>query len=195
MNFDTRDGLGGGGITYGNVTWASGNLNLNTSSLAASDSTTAKTAGSFSKVNFDVARIQALPSDLSLYGRFSSQFASKNLDSSELFGLGGPSGVRAYPVGEGYGSEGWLAQLELRYATGAFAPYAFYDSGWVKINKSTWTVGENERSISGYGLGVRYTEGGWRADASIAWRDRGGKPLSDTRDSNPVGWVSVGYKF
>jgi len=38
-----------------------------------------------------------------VYGRVSAQWASKNLDSSQKFGLGGPNGVRAYPSGEGYG--------------------------------------------------------------------------------------------
>jgi hemolysin activation/secretion protein len=194
LNFDLRDGLAGGGITYGNVTWTTGQLSLD-SSLLATDRTSARTAGNFNKINLDVARIQVLSSDLNLYGRFSGQWADKNLDSSERFGLGGPSGVRAYPVGEGYGDDGWLAQLELRYAMGAFSPYAFYDAGWIKVNEKPWTTGTNDRSISGPGFGLRYQEGAWNMEATLAWRDNGGKPQSDTRDSRPRGWFSIGYKF
>jgi hemolysin activation/secretion protein len=194
LNFDLRDGLAGGGITYGNVTWTTGQLSLD-SSLLATDRTSARTAGNFNKINLDVARIQVLSSDLNLYGRFSGQWADKNLDSSERFGLGGPSGVRAYPVGEGYGDDGWLAQVELRYAMGAFSPYVFYDAGWIKVNEKPWTTGTNDRSISGPGFGLRYQEGAWNMEATLAWRDNGGKPQSDTRDSRPRGWFSIGYKF
>jgi len=91
--------------------------------LVPADAATARTAGQFSKLNVDLARIQSLSEGLDLYGRISAQWASKNLDSSQKFGLGGCNGVRAYPSGEGYGDSGALAQIELRYAMG----YAMVD--------------------------------------------------------------------
>lgn len=56
-------------------------------------------------------------------------FDKWNLDSSGDFCLGGPNGVRAYPIEEGFDDAGWLAQIEARYPTGSIAPYALYDSG------------------------------------------------------------------
>jgi hemolysin activation/secretion protein len=120
VSFDARDAWGGGGVTYGSFGWTLGNLNLD-SALAASDAQ-AQTAGHFNKFNLDVARIQALPwggGDFTLFGKLSAQHASKNLDSSEDFGLGGATGVRAYPSGEAFGDTGWLTQIELRYSAGA----------------------------------------------------------------------------
>jgi len=193
LSFDVRDGLGGGGITYGSLSWTSGNLTLD-SALRGRDGDS-KTQGRFNKTNLDLARIQFLPAGMTGFGRVSAQSANKNLDSSERFVLGGPSGVRAYPVGEGSGDEGWLAQAELRYAMGAFNPYAFYDAGSVKVNANPWAPGNNKRSISGGGFGVRYQVSNVSMDLALAWRNEGGKPLSDTKDNNPQAWFSASYRF
>jgi len=186
MSFDHRDGLGGGGITYGVVSWTGGHLKLD-SELEATDRTShIDTRGSFNKWNLDLARLQALPDNFSLFGRLSFQWADSNLDSSEDFSLGGPNGVRAYPVGEGIGDEGWLAQIELRYKLGDFSPYLFHDAGGVKINAKPGSirpsVTDNTRSVAGSGVGVRYAYDHWNADLSLAWRTHGGEPTSDTSD-------------
>ena len=149
MQFDHRDRFGGGGITYGMATWTSGNLNLN-GAFAATDAATAQTAGHFNKYNLDIARIQKLPGDFALYGRYSAQWTSQNLDSSERFGLGGIYGVRAYPLGEGMGDRGWLGQIELRYLAGPYTPFVFYDAGRSDTNARPWdTASSTSRSIAG----------------------------------------------
>jgi hemolysin activation/secretion protein len=193
LSFDVRDGLGGGGITYGSLSWTSGNLTLD-SALRDRDGDS-KTQGRFNKTNLDLARIQFLPVGVTGFGRVSVQSTNKNLDSAERFVLGGPSGVRAYPVGEASGDEGWLAQAELRYDMGAFNPYAFYDAGSVKVNANPWAAGNNKRSISGGGFGVRYQASNVSMDLALAWRNYGGEPLSDTKDNNPQAWFSASYKF
>lgn len=195
LQFDHRDSLAGGGITYGSLAYTTGELELD-ATLKAADATSAKTQGSFDKWNLDLARVQATPvSNLTLFGRVSAQGAGKNLDSSEDFGLGGANGVRAYPGGEGFGDEGWLAQIEARYQMDSFAPYAFYDGGQVKTNKSPWVAGTNDRDLSGYGVGVRYNDSKWSVDAAVAWRDQGGLATSDTEDRNPRLWVTAGWRF
>jgi hemolysin activation/secretion protein len=195
LNFDHRDGLLGGGVTYGSTSWTHGVLDLN-ANLASSDAGTASSNGDFDKLNIDMARIQALPlQNLTLYVRGTGQLAGNNLDSSEDFGLGGPTGVRAYPTGEGYGDSGWLAQTELRYSLNMFTPYAFYDYGQVKINENPWAAGKNQRSLGGGGVGLRFTYRGWQADASAAWRTVGGAPQSDTQDAIPQLWLTAGYHF
>lgn len=192
--FDVRDGLGGGGLTYGALTWTPGTLKLD-GALATADALSANTAGHYNKLNLDIARIQAISSRWSLFGRFSGQWTNDNLDSSEDFGLGGPAGVRAYPVGEGYGDRGWLTQLEVRYAAGAVTPFAFYDAGRVQISAHPWQAGENFRQVAGAGVGARVAVAGWRGEATVAWRTDGGAPQSDSRDHKPLFWVSAQYLF
>lgn len=195
LSFDHRDGFAGGGITYGALTWSHGRLRLS-SDLRAIDDISARTSGSFNKMNLDVARLQALPGNFSLYARASGQWAGKNLDSSESFGLGGPNGVRAYPVGESFGDEGWLLQTELRYSLNKLMPYVFYDSGSVEINANPRPGAEKDsESRSGAGVGVRWAQWGWHLDAAVAWRVAGGEPTSDTRDRNPLTWVRLAYSF
>jgi len=194
LQFDLRDSLGGAGITFGSLAWTHGKLNLDRD-LRAADRLSARSEGHFDKINLDIARLQLLPGAFSLYGRFSGQLAGENLDSSEDFGLGGPNSVRAYPAGEGYGDQGWLTQMELRYAMGAFSPFIFHDSGRVRLAHSPWQAGDNHRSLSGAGAGVRFDQGPWLAEATLAWRTAGGAPESDSRNRVPTSWLSAQYRF
>lgn len=199
LSFDRRDSLWGGGISYGSLAYTAGRLKLG-SALETTDRISGQnTRGSFDKWNLDIARVQATPvQNLVFFGRVSAQWAGKNLDSSEGFSLGGANGVRAYPSGEGNGDEGYLLQLEARYTVGAYSPYVFYDSGRATINANNAVsapANPNHRSIASSGLGVRYSEGPWRVDASLAWRSRGGQPESDTADRNPRLWVAAAHWF
>lgn len=200
LNFDRRDDTWGGGITYGSLSFTAGQLKLG-SALESTDSSSGQnTRGSFKKWNLDVARVQAthVP-NLLLFGRVSSQWANKNMDSSEGFTLGGANGVRAYPNGEGNGDAGWLAQFEVRYTIGNYSPYIFHDAGRVTLNARnsalTSPANPNHRAISGEGLGIRYAQGKWNLDATVAWRGRGGAPQSDTANRSPRFLVKFGYKF
>lgn len=194
LRFDARDSLAGGGITFGTLGWTPGTLKLD-SDLTLSDGLTARSAGHFNKLNLDVARLQSLTSRWSLYGRFSGQWTRDNLDSSEDFGLGGPTGVRAYPLGEGYGDRGWLAQLEVRYAMGGINPFVFYDAGRVQTVAHPWQDGVNHRRLAGAGVGARLNWAGVQAEASVAWRTTGGDPTSDSRKRTPTLWASMAYAF
>lgn len=194
LRFDLRDGLGQGGITFGAVTWTVGKLQLDATSRAM-DAATGRTQGRFEKLNADLARIQALPGAWSLYARVSAQWTGDNLDSSEGFGLGGVSGVRAYPSGEAYGDRGWVGQAELRYAAGNLMPYVFHDTGRVTRNARPWSTGDNARTLGGGGIGVRAQAGNWSVDASAAWRTAGGAAKSDGLQRAPMVWVTAGYRF
>lgn len=185
--FDHRDGLLGAGITYGSLTWTPGRVKFNNN---VSD----RPAGNFHKITLDVARLQQITQSLTLSARISGQKSDSNLDSSEDFGIGGVYGVRAYPGGEGYGDQGILAQVELRYRIKQLSPYLFYDLGHVRINKHD-DGSDNHRRIDGTGIGLRADYKKLSSDISVAWRTRGGEPLSDSKDRDPRLWATVGYKF
>ena len=188
LGFDHRDSLGGGGVTYGALSWTHGNLNKDD----------AVRRGDFNKFNLDLARLQALPAGFTLFTRFSAQWADKNLDSSESMALGGPNAVRAYPLGESSGDEGWLGQVELRYAMGDFTPYAFYDQGRMKINAkpSQVSLPAPDETRAGAGFGLRYQTRSISVDGALAWRTQGGAPESDTHaDPRPRFWLTVSYLF
>lgn len=200
LQFDRRDGFVGGGVTYGNLVYTPGKLQLQGDKWVRDFSSGMNANGSFQKLNLDMARIQATSvTGLTLFARYSGQAASKNLDSSEKFGLGGPQGVRAYSMGAAHGDNGWLAQLELRYEMGAFNPYAFYDAGSLRINANSSNlmsaVSNNQRSIAGFGWGTRYAQGPWTADAALAWHTQGNDVEDMNNRQHYRGWLTISHKF
>lgn len=195
VQFDNRDALLGGGLTYGAVILTGGALRLD-SALASVDAATARTAGTFGKFNIDISRTQVVSAHVNLMARYAAQLATKNLDSSEQFNLGGIYGVRAYPVGEGIGDQGWLLQTELRYIVNDFVPYLLFDAAHAKTNVHSWDgASDTSRSLAGAGLGLRFNHGPWALDASAAWRVAGGRPIADTKDVDPRVWASANYRF
>jgi hypothetical protein len=43
--------------------------------------------------------------------------------------------------------------------------------------------------------GVRYLQGPWSLDGTLAWRTDGGKPQSDTQAKEPRVWIGLVYKL
>jgi hemolysin activation/secretion protein len=194
LQFDQRDFWGGGGITYGFMTWTSGRLHLD-GSTNVGDAQSAMTQGNWQKWNLDIARIQNLTGDWRLYGRLSSQWSTKNLDPSEKMGVAGFYGVRAYPMGESMSDQATLGQFELRYLMQAWTPFVFYDTARAEINRSPWLSSAiNVRQMAARGLGIRYQENGLILDSSLSWRAQGGPSVSET-DRSPRLFVSLTKKF
>ena len=139
-NAESRNFLGGGALNNFALAVSFGRLNLDgLAADRAADDASARTHGSYTKTAYSAARLQKLGEATSLYAAFSGQAASKNLDSSEKFILGGPFGVRAYPTGEAVGDEGLLLNLELRHdVQPGLQLAAFVDHGEVRLHKNEW---------------------------------------------------------
>ena len=163
---DHSDSWLGGGFTLGGLTLTSGYTNLEgTRANQIADRLGANTQGTFATLSGNGARLQRLTASTSLWASFSGQWASQNLDSSQKFSLGGPQGVRAYPVYEATGDQGWLGTVEARYD---FYPGAqaslFYDMGWIQQFKSVGhlqqgalqALGPNTYNLKGWGIGLSY---------------------------------------
>jgi hemolysin activation/secretion protein len=201
LQMDARDRTG---LSAAGLTWNHGNVSLDTPGILAFDQGAGGFGvnGSFSRTNIELQRLQRLAGGFSLYGVLSGQFASKNLSSSEKFSLGGPNAVRAYPVGESTGDEGYLATAELRYSSsglklgsGMVGLSLFYDFGHINTSKDGPNGGgllNNSRSIAGAGIGASLgAEGNYLLRASVAWPTTGGNPRSDPADRNPRIWIQA----
>lgn len=183
--FDRRDSLLGGGVLFGSASWWHGKLALDPAAVIV-DQVTARKNGHFQKWTLDLARLQYLPHGLGFYSRFSAQWSDSNLEGSERISLGGSDGVRAYPVGEGVGDVGWLAQAELRFGKGLTKPYAFFDIGRTRTNRFAWDdASADRRAISGAGLGLRTQLKRCSVDSFLAWSTAGGEPLASPGNYNP----------
>ena len=136
-----------------------GKNDLKNSPNYATDISNSHTHGIFNRAQLSFRRDQFLKNDYTLVIKGSGQFTDHNLDSSQKFYLGGPTGVRAYPSSEGSGSEGYLLNLELKKdlpfnLTGSI----FYDQGYVRQNVDNFDASGvvinalNTYKLKGYGL-------------------------------------------
>ena len=208
------------GITYFDVALTTGHLKLNNQDHKANDALTSSTAGNFTKLNFEFSRLQNLVSDLSTNISLKGQWASKNLDTSEKFFLGGPYGVSGYPVGTVAGDNAALFYADLRYDFydmpwgGDFQLKTFYSYGWTEIfkNPESWQAlypgdqydDDNEVKLQTVGVGISQT---WSDTAVI--RVMVGKQVGDNvlrkyyedgedydhSDSDYRAWVEAIYYF
>jgi hemolysin activation/secretion protein len=148
---------GGAVMTY-NATLSSGNVDMDGSPNQAADLSGEQTHGAFAKLRFSGTILQPLSGINSVYGALTVQRANKNLDGSEKIYLGGPLGVRAYGIGEGMGSDGEMASIELRQKLTANTTLAeFYDWGQVRPwhnDTGTGAPAENKAVLQGYGLSL-----------------------------------------
>ena len=163
---DSRDFLGGGGLNSFALAASAGNVDLQTPTVLAIDAATAHSNGHFNKLTWSISRVQWLGDQLSLVAAANGQFASSNLDVSEKMELGGMYGVRAYPEGEAYADQGYVASLEARFLVpkfsdtlpGQFQLIGFVDVGTVYSNRNPWSVTDNRRTLSAAGVGFNWSD-------------------------------------
>jgi hemolysin activation/secretion protein len=197
MQFDRQ---GAGGVTYGSVGVVPGELRLTGESATLDRSSGRRADGGFLKWTLDVARLQPVERfGITLFGRLAAQKTDQNLDSSEKFSIGGPYAVRAYPIGEGSGDEGVLAQIELRTVVGAFSPFVFVDGARSKFNAKADSLlfppEVNTRSLIGAGIGTRVNRGMLAAEGVLGWRLKGGLPLAEEGNSSIRAWLTLSYRL
>lgn len=168
------DRLFGGASNQASLQLTAGQLVFQDEISRLSDSFTARTAGWFDKVVASVSRNQSLPGDWSLVLSYSGQRTKKNLDSSERFFLGGPTGVRAFPVSEGGGSEGDLLQAELRKKLShGFELRLFRDHGRVRQSVVDFPGSPTPNVLTYDGVGAGMVWQGPRGfTLSVAWSRR-----------------------
>jgi hemolysin activation/secretion protein len=197
---------GGGSGTY-SVQLSNGDLDLTGSLSQQTDKNTTKTEGVFNKIRLNGTWQQAITTQTSAFVSYTGQMADKNLDSSEKMQLGGMNGVRAYPTGEGSGSEGQMIQLELRQQLeNGISMAAFYDWGQVWLQHDPDYPGgpkQNLNTYKGFGASVGYTfENGVSVKATWARKDGSnpnpnpinGHDMDGTRDRNRY-WLQVNLPF
>ena len=194
INASRQDALWGGGKTQWAANVVMGRLHLDANVAdAASDLLGARTQGDFSKLTYSAARLQGLGARLGLNLALSGQMADHNLDSSEQFTLGGPTGVRAFALSEASGDEGWLLSSELRYQWSSSTQFqAFVDTGGVRLHHALWSGWDAARSgqpngyqLAGLGFGFSYSKpGDFTIKGSVAWRLGDNPGTADNRDSD-----------
>jgi hemolysin activation/secretion protein len=192
------DGVGGSSFSSYALAFTHGRLALDAAAHALDQGPTGlDTAGSFRKLNLEFQRSTWFTAADRVTLAVQGQVASRNLTSAEQIALGGPTGVRGYPVGEGVGDSGAIVNLEYRHQFAATGPVplaasVFYDWGRVRFHEDGApypTPSSQVLSSAGVGLAAG-TWGDWLATVQIAWRTSADRPQSDP-DRRPRAWLSL----
>lgn len=202
----TVDSLLGGGVTSVSLNYTFGSLGFDDAVARQADQGPEglHTEGRYHKLGGTCSRSQSIVGDLSLYAAFSGQWSSANLDSAEQISIGGPSGVRAYPVSEASADLGLITTVELRYLLPAMAPLpgrvqlaGLFDYGYAQIDAEPLADSRrNIRRLYGSGFGVT-----WQWDelvtlkSSVTWR-MGELPTSDnTGGDKPTVYLQAVMRY
>ena len=188
-----------------------GTLNIGNTNQYNNDQSGAATNGSFLKLSFNGALTSALPIErttatISIYG----QLANKNLNTAEQLYLGGPYGVRAYPVAQGGGAQGAVASVELMHSLPSQLQVgAFFDAGVIQQYITTWTGWQGQTNAGNtyplYAAGpiAKYNYDKLQLTASLAFRV-GSNPLYNSSGQQVnvdnyyrtvQGWIKGTYFF
>ncbi|SIT65621.1 Hemolysin activation/secretion protein [Ectothiorhodosinus mongolicus] len=187
INFDWRDQIGGGAVTYGALT-VEHNRITNDERVAGPDE-------SYNILSLNAARVQRIADRWQALARLSLQYSDDFVDSASFISLGGANAVRGYPVGEFSGRRGAVFQGEVSYNMRRYpaTPYVFIDLGQAERISA---VSEAEtRSLAGYGVGLRYRIENLNFDVAAAWDSEGGDSVAEPETSLPWIWFSMSNRF
>ncbi len=189
------------------VTATAGYLTINNTNQLSNDLNGAATQGAFAKLAFNSSLTKPLPFERSNFvGSVYGQLANKNLNSAEQFYLGGPYGVRAYPVAQGGGAQGAIASVEVNHTfDNQILVGAFLDAGLVQqyiSGYSNWqgqTNADNTYPLYATGLLAKFNYERIQLSAAVAFRlgnnplyNQSGQQLNTDNQYKAVqGWIKA----
>lgn len=219
FKIENIDKILGGGFTQLQTSYTNGKLDLskNQASLDTDQNPEVggpRTNGKFEKYSLQALRIQSVSDTTLLNLNFNGQISDKNLDSSQKLSLGGISGVRAYPIGEASGDEGYIVNIDLKYKVpkeevlGANLTLStFYDYGFIRKNRiDSLTIVPlggglpeqvpNNYSLKGYGVGLVLSNdtNNINLKTSLAFQD-GSNPAKIANLGNNADGANRHYQF
>ena len=192
------DGVAGNSFSAYAFTLTHGRLGMDGAARALDEGAFGlHTAGTFQKLNLEFQRSTFLTAADRFVANLQGQAASRNLTSAEQISLGGPTGVRGYPVGEGVGDNGAILNLEVRHQFAAVGSVpigagVFFDWGHVQFHAdgAAFATG-NSQTLGSAGVGFTAGQpGNFLGSLQLAWRTTSDKPQSDP-DRTPRVWLSV----
>jgi hemolysin activation/secretion protein len=181
-----------GGITSYGAELTAGNVDRSANAAdMAQDQKGRRTDGHFTKLAWRMGQTVSVAEGWNVLANLRGQVAERNLDSSERLSLGGPANVRAYPVDEAAGDEGYLLSLNLVHPVNeTVVAKLFFDYGEITLNKNlwdNWNVGNpglpNRYALKGIGAGLD-----WMVAKNTSLSVMLAAPLGDNpgRDSNEL---------
>ncbi len=196
------------------VTGTVGNLFIRNSQQLVSDQspTGPFTAGTYEKLNVYLGYLSPLPIEMTnVLISVNAQVSSRNLNSSEQLYIGGPYGVRAYPIAQGGGAQGIVTSAEVIHTYPSQLQLSiFFDMGVVQQYLSQWsttlqglTNADNAYAVYAAGFGAKYNFNNFQLQGTVAFRV-GQNPLlnadgaqlnTDNQYRTVQAWIRGNYYF
>ena len=196
--FERRDGLA---VNY-EAKVTTGSMSMDSERSRSMDTTYGEhTSGRYTKGEGNFTVVQQLGHRADVMIKGSGQIASHNLDGSEEMYLGGASGVRAYPQGEGSGDEGLMGTIETRFYTNVpgLVASTYFDIGHVWYRKdgglesASGGQPSSGETLRGWGIGLSYTKpNDWFARLDYARRIGDDPNLSQSAKATGRTWFMLG---
>lgn len=181
-----------------------GNLDLSDNAGSfAQDQAGPRTNGRWSKETAEVRWQWNFAPRFNASWSVKGQHSSKNLDSLELFTLGGANDLRGFGPGEGRGDEGGLGSFELGYdPVSGVRVASFYDWGRICRVDNPYIVETvpNTYTLQDAGASLSATYGGFLASAVYAHQIGSNPGLFNGLDSDGLtrryrAWFVLSYRF
>ena len=201
VQINSQDQWMGGGENSANLQLTRGLIDYETDK-------TDGTEGLFTKWRLSINRKQKVDAAHMLLLSYQRQRANRNLDSSEKFGIGGSTAVRAYPAGEASGTQANLFSIELQrdfeWNKQAYKFSSFYDVGEVDKEKHATSTGLNSYKLQGIGLwlGASYPNAWGQSQWRVTWARRLGSNPGASNGNDADGtyylnrfWLSASQMF
>lgn len=153
----------------------------------------ARADNSFTKLTFDVARLQRISSRLTLIPRLYGQYAFNSVVAGEQWAIGGFNSVMGHPVSVYAGDSGVTASLESRYALlEGDDRYQFTlraDHGRVYV-RNPYLGRDRHQDISGIGVGLIA-----RPLEAVDFRATWGVPVGEETGDDTYVYAQASYRF
>ncbi len=210
VNGNVYDRLFGDAVSTASLSAGRGWVDMSGSPGEAADRFGPDTQGQFNVLRYRVDRTQRLWGPFVGYLSVSGQLSYQNLDPSEQFYLGGPAGVRAYPVSSDGGSTGQLFTAEFRWNV-LRTPHCscglkvLYDVGHIRLYANDdfpFAPEPNSFFLQGVGIGAYGTGPDRLSFAVTVVRKVGGDASAEIPDGGLTGahqttrvWGSLTWQF
>lgn len=165
----------------------------------------------FTVARLSYTRLQGLTATQRLQLRVNGQYSDDTLTPLEQFSLGGPTSVRAFPLGAALGDRGFDSGLEYQVDAPGFASAAspfggrawgqlltasvFYDYGRVYPNGANRAVYDSVTTFEGAGVGLSFRLPDWHG---LSFDLAAAKPTGTTKPSDGKDvryWARFGLTF
>jgi hemolysin activation/secretion protein len=196
LSGNLRDSFLGSAVSAWGVGWTAGRVGFDDAAAASSDAASAQTRGGSPNGTSTSPGCRRWTGTIPSSSMWPRNGPIPTSIRPKKMSIGGPYSVRAYDVGAISGDTGYLASVELRrdmgrVADGNLQALAFIDSARVRINRRPWTTGDNSVSLSGIGVGLRWSSDSlWEASVFLATKvGSSSSSLLAASSSSRGGWL------